>query len=374
MSRICLFCLGVFIILCSLYLLFIPNTPAFAHTEFALDTPTPDASSILSQAQTLNNVVVTGLTVVGIVLGALALASAILAFVGFTSVKEFDKLKTEMREDLEDMRNTRGALVYISIGDRLMAIQSVSDALANYKIASSLSPKDPEINYLLGRIYSGAGYYDDAISALTIAAQQKSHYPKGWREGPSWRELGLAYRRRGIEMSDDNDIDEAIACLKKAIVLDAQDDDTYAIIGGLYRRKREYKQAIAHYKKAYTINPGSSYATGNIASLLWHEGQVPEAKKYFETTEMLAQDLIKSGKTEGYWNYYDLALAHLMLGRSDAVQCYEKAVEETPSPKVETFRGVLDNLDMIKDSAVTITNPVAHLAKVLGLLEDAKNN
>jgi len=373
MQRKWFFTFALLLILFSTLLIIVPNTSAFAHNGLILDTPTPtpDANAILNkandastQAQNLNMVITIGLAILAVMLTAFALVSAGLAFLGFTSFRDFNSLKKQMRLDLEDMRATRDSLVYLGLGDGLMSKGSVKEAIESYRIAGTLSPKDDQMNYVLGRIYSNAGYFDDAIKAFDRSTQDNSD------NAESWRELGLAYRRRGEEMREPEDSNKALECLKKAIALKPNDDDAYAIIGGLYRRLGDYKRSLANYEQAYRINPASSYALSNMASLSWYLGEVVGAKKYFSDTEIAASTRISKGIPEGYWDYYDLALAQLVLGKPGAMDSYKQAIIATPTPGKEKFKSVLDNLQFLQKAST----PIPDLPLVIQMIEDAISN
>lgn len=372
MRRIGLWSLALLILLFSLFLLLVPNTPVLAHTTLLLDTPTPtlDASTVVGQAQTLNNVVIIGLAVIGFVLAVFTAIGTVLTILGIGSVKDTKRTQKELRDDLEDMRKTRSALVYINIGDTLMRNNEAENAVKNYKKASSFLPKDPDINYTLGSTYSRAGYFDDAIKALKAVIKYRSD------DAAAWRELGLAYRRRWTQKGVTSDFEEAISCLKKSTEFKAEDhDDTFCIIGGTFRRKKDYQQALESYIAAYHINENSSYAIGNIASLAWQLKQFDKAKEFFGKTEDRSQRLIAQGTPEAYWHYYDLALAHLILKKADAVQRYETALHHTPLPKAGIIDSVLSNLNMIKDADATKADAslVQKLAEVIDLLEKSKD-
>ena len=212
-------------------------------------------------------------------------------------------------------------------------------------------------------IYSGAGYYDEAITVLTAATSANA------KNAEAWRELGLALRRRGEKMSNPGDFEQALDYLKKAVALKPDDDDSYAVIGGLYRRKANYNAAFANYKQAYSINPGSSYALGNMASLAWYLNEISDATRYFTETELASSRRIASGTSEGYWDYYDLALAQLALKNSHAIASYREAIVHTPTPGSVTFTAVLDNLYLLQKAPT----PIPHLAEVVQMIEDAKS-
>lgn len=127
--------------------------------------------------------------------------------------------------------------------------------------------------------------------------------------------------------------------------------------------------ALANYKQAYSINSSSSYALGNIASLSWYLGEVVEARKYFTDTERAASRRISAGTPEGYWDYYDLALSQLVLGKSTAIDSYKQALANTPAPSRVVFESVLENLKFLQ----TGSTPIPDLPQVIPLIEDAKS-
>ncbi len=262
----------------------------------------------------------------------------------------------------KEANQTRQALIYIGLGDRLLSQKYTSEALENYKKAGSLLPNDPQINYVLGRIYSSAGDYNAAITTLEASQPEQPT-----DQAKVLKELGLAYRRRGEALKQDTDYDEAILLLKKAIVLNPDDADALAIIGGLYRRRKEYAQAIDFYERAWRANPGLSYALGNLASLSWYLGKSSDALMYFGFTEVAATGRIKKGQSEGFWDYYDLALAHLATGKiAEAKEAYTKAIQETPG-NVQ-FDSVLNNLYLLQQAP----QPMPGLDDVVKMIEDAK--
>jgi len=335
------------------------GTPASAQSRLHLASPTPDASTVVnaanaavSHAQDVLNIDTLFATVLGVVLGLFALVVGALTFLGIRSYREVNELAQHLRTHLDSLQKeahqTRQALVYIGLGDRLLGQKYTQEALENYKKAGALLPNDPQINYVLGRIYSGAGDYDAAISTLEASRpEQPSDQAKVLKE------LGLSYRRRGEALKQDADYDEALQLLKKASALNPGDADTLAIIGGLYRRRKEYVQALDFYERAWRANPGLSYALGNLASLSWFRGNVSDAMMYFSFTEVAATGRIKKGQSEGFWDYYDLALAHLATGKiAEAKATYTKAIQETPG-NVQ-FDSVLNNLYLLQQAPQTM--------------------
>ncbi len=354
-------------------------TPVFAHSHVLISTPTPDAtaalqdaSNTLSQAQDILNIVNGFVAILGLILAFLALLTAVFAVLGFRTYTEMRTLAAELRKSVKDTQleasKTRNALIYLTLGDRLLAQRNIRAARENYHKVERLLPNDTQVNYILGRTYSGIGDYDAAIDAFEVSL--KNVEPEDIAgQARAEKELGLAYRRRGDAFKQSADYDLAIRALKKSITLEPNDDDALAILGGLYRRKEEYLLAVNLYERAWHDNPRSSYALGNLASLSWYLGKVDDAKMYFGHTEVVAQGRLKSGETEMYWDYYDLALARLAQGKiNDAKGLYQKAIHLTPG-NVQ-IDAVLNNLYLLRKAPQSM----AGLDAVITLLEDARKN
>ncbi len=325
--------------------------------------------------------IVDGWSVAGLAATITGLAGTVLALLGAFAVAAWwtnldarveqhvnEKVIPLIQEIQGDAIKTREALVYLSLGDRLLEQRDVEQALKNYKEAGKLLPHDVLVQSMLGRIYSGAGDYETAINTFqaTLNLLEETQPLDAVRLGNVEKELGLAYRRRNKanKQEADADYDTAIQHLKKATVLNPADSDTLAILGGLYRRKGEYAQAYDNYKRAWNANPASSYALSNVASLAWYEGKRDDARMYFGFAEMVATDHIKKGQGEIYWDYYDLALAQLALGNvAEAQKKYAIAIKETPG-KMQ-FDGVLDNLHLLQKAS----QPIPGLNDIVKMIE-----
>jgi len=193
------------------------------------------------------------------------------------------------------------------LGNQLLEQRRREDALEYFEQAQELVPNDPQINYSLGRVYSGIEVYDKAIHFLQHATNVDQKFYQAQME------LGLAFRRRGnqlyqeaeVEKSDERrkrkyaaartDYEQAIAHLTDAITLRPAYVDALATLGGLHRRlgdyehdRTEYQQALEFYEKAMKAEPNSSYALGNYASLSWYFGNQDQAKLAFARNKEVA--------------------------------------------------------------------------------------
>ena len=152
------------------------------------------------------------------------------------------------------------------------------------------------------------------------------------------------------------DLEGAIDNYKQYLVLNPDDDDAWAGLGGAYRRKGNLKQAIDSYEKSYKINAKSTYAIINIVTLLAARNSKEDKKKlekYLPAAKQLTQVTIDSGEAD-YWAWYDLATLQLIEGHTDAISTFNYAADLTPKTAKENFRSVLNNLNFLKLNNPTI--------------------
>ena len=368
---------------------FISNTHALAqvtHNSVYIDssTPTPDPNTTLQMAQQEETNIQTILSIINILTIVYPLLITVAAVgLGFFGLRDLSTLRKQGQDLLEDIKKlqeeaaekgtaierTQEAIVYFALGDRFSNQNDTRKAIEAYKKAGNLLPNDPQINYVLGRIYSGVGYYEEAIRSFEAALALEQQYPEAEME------LGLAYRRRGdsqqgstAEATHKQDYEKADEHLQRAIELRPNYEDALNTLAGLYRRKGEYEKALKYYERAFRVDPRSSYALGNVASLCWYLGRLDKARQYYMLTELVSMDHSTTPPAEVYWDYYNLALAQLVLGKTeDAKKSYTKSIGETPGAvQFDTVLNVLHFLRKAKD-------PIQGLDEVIQMLEKAKS-
>ncbi len=407
-----LFAVTLLAILLSILVMVVPGSHAMARNTIFIETPTatPDANQILNQANTVAtqadhtateaqstlNVVNFVLALFSVIIAILGLASSTLAAYAFRLTDRFRKQWDEGQAEIAKMRtamdNTQKAVVYLGLGDRLFSQGEKQKGVELYRKVGSLLSGDPQINNILGRIYSGAGYYEDAIKSFETTLDVDPNFAEAHME------IGLAYRRRGdaqkgpdAEALRKADYSEAIAHLKRAIGLNPNYEDALAGLGAAYRRmgdderlsqhdakaREYYEQAREYYRQAQIADPSSSYALGNVASLSWFLGEKNAANSYFVLAEAAAKvRIMNAGRSqEIYWDYYDQALAQLVLGtinksettKDEAIESYKTAIHLTPG--IVQFDSVLNNLYLLQKAQERIHR----LDTVISMLEAAKS-
>ncbi|HEX6289963.1 MAG TPA: tetratricopeptide repeat protein [Herpetosiphonaceae bacterium] len=257
---------------------------------------------------------------------------------------------------------TQASLKMMSLGNQRFSEGNYDEAIAAYQRARSLQPNDPEANYRLGRAYSNAGRYGEAIQLLKEALKARPDFAEATME------LGLAYRRQADQATRAEEraasYRQAEDYLKRAITLRPDFEDALGVLGGLYRRTRRYQEALQYYGQATLVDPNSSYALSNVASLSWFLDEIDNARRYFVRVEEVASSRILIGREPIYWDLYDRALARLVLGKqAEAVEDYRRAIELTPH--AENIGSVLDTMRFLMQAK----RPIEGLDQALALIE-----
>jgi tetratricopeptide (TPR) repeat protein len=89
----------------------------------------------------------------------------------------------------------------------------------------------------------------------------------------------VAHNDLGVSLARKGQMDEAIACYKKAIKLEPKNANTYFYLGIVLKAKSQLDEAIACYKKAIEIDPNLAVAHGALGEVLLHLGSYAEAKE-----------------------------------------------------------------------------------------------
>ena len=272
---------------------------------------------------------------------------------------------------VQDGENTSRAITNLVLGYQLWDHKKRDQAIALYRKALALRPRDPQINYALGRAHMNVGLYEQAISCLRAAIKEDAEF------GQAYMQLGLAVRfqadRAYSHTQDEEQRDtayrEAIECLRHASELLPDSDDAFASLGGTYRRLNKYQRSLEYYKKALEVNPQSSYARGNVGLLAWHIGDAKTAREAFRQVETIATEHIEaSSSDELYWDYYDRGQARLILNQKEsALQDYRTAIALTRTPG--EFQSVIDGLKFLLE--VKDKHPIDGLEDTLKMVEDA---
>jgi tetratricopeptide (TPR) repeat protein len=333
-------------------------------------TPTKASSCLLDGAS------VAGLaaTVMGVAAAILALLGAFAVAAWWTGLDErIDKQVNALLQDQsKKMNDIFRAFSYLELGNQLLEQRKINAAIQVFQKAKQLQTDNVQANYMLGQTYRKIGSYDEAIDCLKTAITAEKEFALAHFE------LGMAYRSQAdklyadpaLKQQHDKEYDKTIEYLKEATRLLPDDEESIATLGGTYRRYGKYQEALDCYNRALKLNPDSSYALGNVALLSWHEGKLDDSRRAYSRTEQMATKRIETKISyEPFWDYYDLAMAKLVLGRKEeALKDYQTAVDLTFTP--ENFQSVLNGLYFLKE--VEDKYPIVGLHDAITIVQAGK--
>lgn len=195
-------------------------------------------------------------------------------------------------------------LAYMSAGQRARALECLERAAGN-------NPRDPEVHYRLGRVYSMAGRTGDADREYKLYRDWRESQRVAEQDG---RECMDALRTQPIaqarivcqRIADPNDsrrlillgqlysensaFSDAIEPLQQAVKLDPESFEAWQSLGlSLFRLKR-YQEALPPLRKAASLNPQFFGALTLLASTLHALGDDAAALPVLERAHNLNPD------------------------------------------------------------------------------------
>ncbi len=184
------------------------------------------------------------------------------------------------------------------------------EAIAEWKKAVDISPKDAKANNNLGKALAEKGLLDEAIAHYRKALEANSEYAK-------------AHTNLGIALAKKGNLDEATAHLQKAVEISPKFAEAQNSLGRALAEKGKPDEALVHFRKAVEVNPRYAEAHTNLGRALAEKGDTAAAEEHFrKAVEVNPQ------YAEGH---NSLAVAVAWSGKLDeAVAHWRKAIEINP--------------------------------------------
>lgn len=176
-------------------------------------------------------------------------------------------------------------LMYLGLAQ--LGYGSKQEAIKTFKRASLFSPKDTKILTNMALAYRENSEYEQAIKILERVIKVAPNSPAAYLNialcqlalGKASLALEVletllqkhqnyvaAWNAKGMVMEHLFREDDAEACYRKAIELDALNDDAYSNLGALLLKKEHTDSAIKVFKKAVSINPENVNSKINLIS------------------------------------------------------------------------------------------------------------
>lgn len=273
---------------------------------------------------------------------------------------ELNNTRFEIDATLKDaLARMTQAVALLPMGETQYRAQDYGGALETYRRAAEMDEGNPLVHYRAGYTATQVNQLDRAMQHLNRALDIDPEF------APALAALGYLYRRLAeVQESDEKArthlLNEAERYLREALtqqrrLLDEDGEAWMGTLAGVYRRRRQFDQAIKVYTEATEITPFASYPYASIALVYADKGDHTQMIKNYERVEWRARNEISARPTNP-WGHANLLLARLALGRD------EKLIEE---------EFTLTFLSLPKDVAFVMMTLVSSLRRLEWALSSA---
>lgn len=290
------------------------------------------------------------------------------------------------------------AMAYNALGVAYEKHRDADEALANYKKAAEIDPKNPEHVANMAYVYyflknnddAAAGLYKQALglkpdyarahwqlalvyhrkkdaaeavkhlleaikydpkfvqSYLDLAHIYRTHkdYPAAVKYLTAAIEIEptnpLPYRRMGLLCYERADADGALANFKRAVEYDPKNPVNYVNMASAYSElKRDDDAAIKELLRALEVDPKSVDAYSSLADIYRRRKDYPTAVKYLMTAIGISPSIP--------WMYKDLAKVNEAQGKiEDAIRYYEEAIQRLDVGDMSTKSLYLGRIERVR--------------------------
>lgn len=258
-----------------------------------------------------------------------------------------DKLDLAIAKyEQQDQQLKDSAPLQANLGSLYAQKQEWQKALSCYQKAIKLNPKVAGVYRNLAKVWGKLGKEDEAAKcwyqALNLEPQRA--------DAEKYCQLGDIFLKQ-------NQLEEAIACYRRAIELESDYAPAYFRIGEIFQSRGRSTEAIVCFRQAVRYDNSTSLYPQRLGRILVQEQKFDEAIAYYQkvillepkqwkTYHQLGEILSKVEKwqeavtaynhalklnAQFSWSYHNLGYVLLQLARwSEASQALEKAIKLNP--------------------------------------------
>lgn len=191
--------------------------------------------------------------------------------------------------------------IYLNLGNLYLDIGKRQEAIATFKKALEINPRDAEVYFNLGVVYEAQGNKEDALAAYKKTIELNPSHTKACYN------LAILYNNLGKK-------EELLSLYKEAVKNNLDYPQAYFEVGNLYSDSGRHKDAIRLYKRAIKINPEFTQAYINLGSEYCAIGKNREAIHSFQKALKLnpGLGLLHNNLAVAYYyeKRYSLAIEH----------------------------------------------------------------
>ena len=202
--------------------------------------------------------------------------------------------------------NANVAAAHSNLGNALMDLKRLTEALASYDQAIALKPDSAEAYYNRGIALRDLKRLEGALASYDKAIALKSDYAE-------------AYNNRGNALADLKQPEEALASCGRAIALKPNFAEAYYNRGNALTDLKQPEEALASYDRAITLKPDFAEAYYNRGNALRDLNYPADALASYDQAITLKPDYAEIYKNRG------IALRDLKRPE-DALVSYDRAI------------------------------------------------
>ncbi len=230
-------------------------------------------------------------------------------------------------EDIEEL---------ITLGDNYFKEGKLDEAIAEYKKALDIKPRDDILNKL-GQVHQqkrAAGKPEDTSPRIDTFKSTKAldKMPDLPGTDKTTRRASIEeLLRKGAAFYDEGKIDDAIDAFKEALEIDPEESEAHYYLGNAYADKEMFDEAIAMYKNAVEYNPEFVDAYLNLSMLYLDMDLIDEAIS-------LCKHAVSTNPNDAFLCFH-LGEAYAMnLQYKEAIEEYKKAMSINPMDPETQYR------------------------------------
>jgi len=154
---------------------------------------------------------------------------------------------------------------HANLAAALTELGELDDALAAFRSAAKLDPREPQFQVGIANCHALQGNYSTAETQLHKITQRFPRYALAWLN------LGNAVRDQGR-------VDEALQFYRRAIETDANLLDAHNNLGNALRSLGRFEDAEQAYRRALALQPDYELGLSNLANVLIDRARFTEAE------------------------------------------------------------------------------------------------
>lgn len=225
---------------------------------------------------------------------------------------------------------------YITLGDNYFKEGKLDEAIAEYKKALEIKPRDDILNKL-GQVHQRKRLADKSEGQplkIDTFTSEKTFDKMPGLTAPDETEQEISIEElaeRGISYYDKGMINKAIEEFKEVLELDPDDVKTHYHLGNAYADKGMFDEAISTYKKAIEKNPAFINAYLSLSTLYLDMEMIDEAIS-------LCKQAINANPNDSFLCFHLGEAYALNKQYEEAIAAYNNAISINPMDPETQYR------------------------------------